>query len=396
MNKYNYINGPLNAVRIEGEVYGIKKVLYIFMDYHNYITKQTKCPSFVSIDFVNYLASEFQNLDNELDFFMEIGITNLNYYKSQYKDRYIDEVAKFFSQTLKIQNNKNIGTSLGENIRFHWIDIRDVIKNNINKNLDNIYKYLDEPRKYITKIYSALSSSYTYFLNIKKDMIFLSSHFDKTYAQSGGKINLDIEDYIENITYFFNKLNNSYNHNESYKQISILYKNIYKHYYKIIDILNNIISQINNYKDKNKEFITDIQTAKKLSNSNKVIYGTDYFEDYDIINNIYKQTVKMENHITILFSSIVDMYFLRRFIDKDYVKNAVVYTGLYHSIEYIRILCTRFNMKITHVSYSSHDIDTINNLFTDKDLSHKKLSEILVPPNLIQCSDITTFPSKFK
>lgn len=39
----NKINGPINVVRMEGEINNIHKVIYLFMDDHLDINKQTSC-----------------------------------------------------------------------------------------------------------------------------------------------------------------------------------------------------------------------------------------------------------------------------------------------------------------------------------------------------------------
>ena len=48
---------------------------------------------------------------------------------------------------------------------------------------------------------------------------------------------------------------------------------------------------------------------------------------------------------------IVDCFFLRRFIDKSYIKNGIVYTGAAHSTIYIWFLIKFYNYKIAEFDY---------------------------------------------
>lgn len=91
----------------------------------------------------------------------------------------------------------------------------------------------------------------------------------------------------------------------------------------------------------------------------------------------------------------MDIYFLRRFLDKDYITNAITYTGSAHSNTYINILVKDFGFKITHASYSKiPDIDELNNI-VKRTINSNDLGEYLYPPIQSQCSDVTHFPENF-
>ena len=85
-------------------------------------------------------------------------------------------------------------------------------------------------------------------------------------------------------------------------------------------------------------------------------------------------------------------------MDKDYITNAIVYSGAFHSDNYIKILLQNFNFKITHVAYSS--ITNMNSLTNEvktrlEKINKRGLADLFNPPELIQCSDITHFPKNF-
>jgi hypothetical protein len=46
---------------------------------------------------------------------------------------------------------------------------------------------------------------------------------------------------------------------------------------------------------------------------------------------------------------ITDLYFMRRFLDKKYIKNGILYTGLYHFYNISYLLVKYFNYKITNI-----------------------------------------------
>ena len=50
-----YINGPTNYVQLKGKINGYEKNIFLFMDRHYEIDKQTRCESFDSIDISHYL-----------------------------------------------------------------------------------------------------------------------------------------------------------------------------------------------------------------------------------------------------------------------------------------------------------------------------------------------------
>ena len=74
--------------------------------------------------------------------------------------------------------------------------------------------------------------------------------------------------------------------------------------------------------------------------------------------------------------------------------NAVVYTGIAHSVNYIYFLIKNYDFKITHYVYSQEkDLDKLNKFI--KKNSYKEISNLFFPEKLIQCIDINNFPENF-
>ena len=57
-----FVSGPINCIRLEGNVGSIKKVLYIFMDVHETVYEQTECEDMSAPDVKKYFADSFSNI----------------------------------------------------------------------------------------------------------------------------------------------------------------------------------------------------------------------------------------------------------------------------------------------------------------------------------------------
>ena len=55
----NYVSGPVNTVRLEGSINGVKKIIYLFMDFHADLHHQTECEDIRSLDIDKYLVQTF-------------------------------------------------------------------------------------------------------------------------------------------------------------------------------------------------------------------------------------------------------------------------------------------------------------------------------------------------
>jgi hypothetical protein len=74
-----FINGPVNVIRLEGKINNITKILYTFMDIHEDVSNQTKCADLRSNDIMQYLIKNFDEIsegEKIYDFFFEIQPTS--------------------------------------------------------------------------------------------------------------------------------------------------------------------------------------------------------------------------------------------------------------------------------------------------------------------------------
>lgn len=127
-------------------------------------------------------------------------------------------------------------------------------------------------------------------------------------------------------------------------------------------------------------------------------------EDYlkqNIIDELKDKLHYFYDRIFAYLARIVDLYFMRRFLDKDYITNAIVYTGATHSLSYIYIL-RKLGFKITHCANCPiKDISELNKKVLDVknfpfEESIFELFDLFLTEDQIQCSNISDFPKKFE
>lgn len=382
------INGPVNVVRLEGSVFGINKVLYLFLDVHESITEQTQCKQYMGEDIVKYFIKQFKNTKKTLDFLFEIDKINENNNikdVDKYREKYINEVSNMFSITTnkELKTSKETGaprenkTILFPLVRMHYIDIRETY---VRK---PFYPLLSLMKKTVFDIYNNIIPSNT---NLFKNLCSLLKEELEKFMHI-----LNLSSYTQEHKIIF-KIKNKYKHMEVKNELLELFTYIndnIKLCIKKIEKMQNI-SFDNIYNDKLKLINYD---GLKMYQYN--INIVDYNKNFTYINceftNVYNILMKT-------FVIFMDIYFLRRFLDKDYIKNAIVYTGADHSFTYIYQLIKHNNFKITNVSYSlEENINKLNDKISNvKDINEiYKIQKLLLPDDLYQCSNMTNFPKDF-
>ena len=141
-------------------------------------------------------------------------------------------------------------------------------------------------------------------------------------------------------------------------------------------------------------YIAKLKGSNNVNEQEKIIYDT-----YYKIGTLFK-------NISNIYVLMMDLYFIRRFTDKDYITNGIVYAGGLHCADYINILVNLFNFKITHTAYAvTKNIDQLNNMvkvyhpFNNANIVETlyKTDDLFLSngDNSVQCSDITNFPPDF-
>lgn len=340
------ISGPINIVRLEGEVEKEKKILYLFFDVH---VRDTKCKDYDSLDIVqlfNKFIDESKNYKNEWDLFIEndVNIKNIKEVidRSHFTGNYIQELINFFHNKFTEDINNKIRTK--NNIRYHFFDIR------IMNNFQDIYNLLNDLINYnynkgifynkVSYINSLIKKSYDFIFKMDKKLI------KKYNNKKVKKIMLEI-----------------------LKEYEYDFKNQMKEFEKIMNEIN---------KSENVFFYQELNKDG-------------YYSFYHEIKNSLRLFI---DKYTELNFKITDLYFLRRFLDKKYIKNGIIYSGSSHSLNIILKLVKLFNFKVTNVSYSDIKLEKLNKL-VKKANNYRDFERNLLPKYLIQCSSMKNFPDMF-
>ena len=314
------------------------------------------------------------------------------------KFKYIVQLRKLFSKEFNTSNT----SKKFPNFRLHYVDIRDYVIYQNNKNfpidmlhshISNLWdKKLDLIEEDYENIKSNLSNSQALIDNLNdlfKDQVFdvqkqnlLSKNYDE-YASS---------DFESATKYIINKLHNKYKHNDIKTKIN----NIIKTYLeKAHDIINGLYDDMYKYVDESS--MQYMKTKNKVFSEKygDIHYDLGYYNSTLQLSTIYLKTDRYYLMNTNIFAMIMDFYFMRRFLDKDYITNTIGYVGGYHAVNYIYFLVKYFNFKITHWSFLRENVDMVHNKIK-KSNDPGEIGTLFYPDILHQCTDMTNFPDNFE
>lgn len=327
-----YLNGPVNFFKLKND----DKEVYLFGDYHKNIENQGECDELESFNFDKYLKYFFKHNTKNIDFMLETPMKPNEYYDKNYNYKYLFKLRKVFQELY----DKN---PYYKYLKVHYIDIR--FFNNIN-----------EPFLYVRNIQGYINNKglydFQYIINtleiINKLLNEQINIIDKYYKDE--KSNVDKENIVDVL---FNKIITKYNNKENKIKINKFFKVMcYERMKFLIDEITKFITDCNKYQkifDDNKD-----KLDKKHMNSNKELYKQyllfEDFYDTDKYNKIKDDVLitgeKIEIQILNIGVYIMDSYFLRRLLDKDYIKNSIVYTGASHNTDYLHFLVKNYDYKI--------------------------------------------------
>jgi len=386
------INGPINAARLEG----MNKTVHLFMDWHNPLNSQTKCDNIKSTDIDKYLIKIFDSAtekDKIYDFFFEIRPTKIKENVINNKDIYIGEVVEMFKKVFVIDKNKVSMSKEFPKVRLHYIDIRDYA--------NNAYGGMFQLNDYI---YRVIRSGYINTQDIDhikgllgNDLYYVDYISNLLYPNKPIKLDKpkstipstrytvkEMDDIIDNL---IDKIKNKYKNENNKKIINQIINNELKNtideYYGYVKEFSDLLDKL---KGKLSTSMTDLDISEKYIGYGIAGAQIEYmFYELSLCNQ------RVESAELQIFSLLTDLFFVRRFVDKEYITNGIAYTGIAHSTNYIYILCKYFGFDITHYVYLKESpkkvIDIIKKLNDPVDLA-----KYIYPPVLKQCSDITLFP----
>jgi hypothetical protein len=326
LTKKYLINGPNNVIRLVNSK--INKVLYIFGDIHLNPNAQSECPisdNYESIDIDRFLLKFLrQKNTNTFDLFCEmhndelIPHTSKNYdklYIQTFRYKYIHQIRKLFQAQIEINSDKDNISKQFPNFRFHFSDIRNFIPNH-----DDIFYYYNIQIDYdieLHQLYDLLQKTEQLIINITN----IKKYFSKV------KKDKSVNKYLYKLLYVYKCLN-----------IQKTINNIYEQYF--IKNLDKILNESEDMNINIKSFINKIL--------NDFIDKNDYLQ---VAHYIIMQFYNIKNLCLNIFIIITDLFFMRRFLDKDYITNAILYTGLTHMENILYLLVKYFDFTLSNGYY---------------------------------------------
>lgn len=190
MDKQSFVSGPINVVRLEGEINGVNKVLYSMFDFHMDLEEQLQCDDIESIPITQYLIKNFKEMtkgDIKYDFLLETypdAINNRTYVNTE---KYIWDIQRMLKKiiTRDYKKNKTLVTDKYPNVRFHYIDIRVYLNfGHYGHILSKLSNYIQSVPRYginttdIDNIRKGLDSKYK-IISFIIDVMYKDGSYDK-------------------------------------------------------------------------------------------------------------------------------------------------------------------------------------------------------------------------
>lgn len=353
LSKSYLINGPNNVVRLTNG----KKILYIFGDYHLQSNIQNECfvdDEYESMDIDKFLSMFMKlNREKQYDLFTEMYQKDLNPSMTNIRNRYIDSIQKLFRNKLVKDKNEVKINPKYPNLRFHYMDIRyNIIF------FSRIFYFVDD---YFRNRYINDYEEYIYFFTELKELAKI------TFNQTQSKDNK-----------YVYKILNKYSDEKIKNKINELYQNIFvKNFNSLFDYIDKILN-----------IAKEVKTTGNYNEKTDVKIN----ELIDKIDILSKDS----------FTLLTDLYFIRRFLDKNYITNTILYTGLAHMIDISYILVKYFDFKITNIYYIPDKIDINKQITKYETENYQYITELVGMltnklPNQMpyQCVNLFDFPVDF-
>jgi len=410
------VNGPVNTVRLEGSVGSNKKVVYLFMDFHASPYQQKKCPEIRATDVNTFLVEEFDrarksNPDQTFDFMFERGPIR-PYHHKNIREIYLTEIADLFTKGFKldIETNKAQKSDLVPNVRFHHVDVRDFMTrigwnmyDTINPLLNNIYHNLGYNSSQLSELFHCIqqvqSEFATLYVMLYKNHNLFNPKIEKSlYSANLYKMyTIPEKDNYKLIQKLVYKLLVEYKH-ESIKKIitEIINTELHEMFINFFNWIDGVLSFLSAELDLVEKIGNHSPSELLFQQSDQTYtYGIDRSEHWNKILKLYDINRTYWDQFINIGLYLMDLYNLRRILDKDYITNAIAYTGAAHSNNYIRLLIKYFGFKLTHYSYLKNNNIKETEKIVKSSKTLKDLNMLFYPFVFGQCSDLSSFPKLF-
>lgn len=400
------INGPYNAIRMEGEIDGLKKIVYMFMDVHMPPQLQTECANIYSQDFNRFLAETFHDLngaDRMYDFFMEIdpelykidsavrAEAKTKQSRGAPRDKYIRQVWQLLRSSVEYDSKGDhvSASKVFQNVRLHYLDIRGVLS-------DLMFGMFHLPIHFgvtvdyhpsalfltLGRIYRTVNHCLGIYQDLKANPEAVPRSDDEKTPESE-LVGPAFGRYVRKLLY-------GYKHADVKRLITARvdrYFGMLKDFTDMIDDFAKLLAEYGQYIDAHPvTFYGDNGIRDDMTIEDRVKWNSDIAFSFN----------QLTNQIMIAGVGITDCYLLRRVLDKDYVTNAITYTGGSHTVNYVNALVGDFGFTVTNISATPADsVTELNRTIKERLSKGDIITDLLVPIPYSQCSDLTDFPLRF-
>lgn len=359
-----FINGPTNVVRLEGNVGDKEKSLYLFFDIRR---GDGECEGLDNTDIHKYILKTFRKAktvhpSTTFDFFLQAHAGTLEIPNEEYDWTYKSGYSESMDKLYQLLNRKKYIQSGQVNVRTHYTDITNLMKymflrhesiphlqlNNIINSSDHMWNDVS----LYTRTLNSMGDEIKLFerdINKLKELIQTGDKLKKKKVKSMTNLETvnDFDDIISNIV---RKISGIYKN----KKIGTILNGLMK---RIIEYLDKVLKMIKKYKDSINNAVSFVGTFGK-----KNMFGQDFIECRRKISELSLHARELEVQWDFMSMYMVDLYMLRRFLDKDYVTTSIYYSHEYHSVQVMFILVKYFGFKITHIGKSETSSSVLNDL----------------------------------
>jgi hypothetical protein len=368
---HSKVNGPYNIAHLKSP--DNQKSIYIFFDIHASRDRETSCDTKYNTQNVyiaDFFKGIFEKTKKKIDFLIEIYPSHIIHKDVVLDDDdmiYLEQVRLLVRNEFNIDSEKTtvIQSEKYPNVRLHYVDIRDPFMELVN--LDMVTRWISD-EQYLHEYTTRYDwRSLKRYVNSIANTIKMVQKIMSTGTKNAKKVNV-MKIYFEH----FNKLN-------SIKKKE--HETILKY------IMTKVTTRI---KNPTLSKVIDFMINDQMRNAYETIQDTaDIMDRCNNSNDFFSYAYQFYNNIVDYSVFLMDMYTIRRIVDKDYMNTVFLYVGGEHASNYILILMNI--LKYDLVSIDKHTERSLNEL-------KKKISETMdykevhqyISNDTLQCSTVPT------
>jgi hypothetical protein len=396
------IDGAYNMIRLEGKIGKKKKIIYLILfDDRGY--QYSGCSDGQGIDIKDYLVEQFDKSTELIDFFLEISPKDIERFSSfPGLDCQNGECVRTSGDTSYLNKIKRLFTSIYQrktfgNLRLHPCNITNILSPT--KAQDPHFLDFGDTYTSLHFTYDAILF-FIYNENIIRDIdneIIFQSVMLNAILENPEPLSENTPDVLTTALDLIDKIKNNFIHSNIHQKLVPLIEKAGKYLkisYDTVNDLKTLLAETRNQIEKvgNTLFFDPISSYGYQTSIPQI----------HVINLVAKimdmvQIIRYTGRV-LYISTMVQTYILRRILDQDTIVHSLVYANDQRLFGILAVLVKTFDFNVTHISYHSSEIQTIDEI-------NKKLREtpdgeyvFLLKPidvTLRTCINSSTMPADF-